>query len=98
MGARAKCHGYRYNLTNTNGIDKVRVYPTIVENGFITIETPDRMQSYTLTSMVGQIVVHKKMANETGRFNIDLHTVQPGTYVIQLTGAESVITRQIIIR
>jgi len=86
------------NLTNTNGIDKVKVYPTIVENGFITIETPDRMQSLVLTSMVGQSVLQKKMANETGRFNIDLHTVQPGTYIMQLTGAESVITRQIIIR
>jgi glucose/arabinose dehydrogenase len=85
------------NLTNA-GIIKTLIYPTIVENGILNIEIAEPVESVQLVSMVGMTVYKQKFSRQNGKIVLQLSSIEAGTYVLQVTGTENVITRQIIIR
>ena len=85
------------NLNNTN-ILQTRVYPTLVENGFITIETNEPLNSIQVVSMLGKVELKKTLNGQHGTFNLQLNQLEAGNYVLHLIGEESVITRQFIIK
>ena len=67
-----------------NNIKTTRVYPTVVTNNQLTIETGNTLHQLNLFTIDGKKVFENKFNNFTGTTNISIPKVASGFYIVQL--------------
>jgi hypothetical protein len=80
----------------------IRIYPTMVENGQVTIETPASINQARLEvyDMNGRRLLAQNWASLQGRQQVSLTGnghLPPGAYIVRLTNEQTVLAKQIII-
>lgn len=85
------------NLNNSD-ILETRVFPTVVENGIINIETNEPLQSIQIISMLGRVELKQVLNGQSGKFNLQVGQLQAGNYVLHLMAEGTLITRKFVIK
>lgn len=85
------------NLSNTD-ITGTKVFPTVVENGFINIETDEPLLSLQVVSMIGKVEMKQSYNGQNGRFRLQVDQLPAGNYVLHLFGQNNVVSRKFVIR
>ncbi|MBC7850431.1 MAG: PQQ-dependent sugar dehydrogenase [Chitinophagaceae bacterium] len=83
---------------NRLGKQSLLVYPTVVENGVLNIESSDLLTAAQIVAVDGRIVFRQNISAQPGTFTLQLQQLEPGNYILQLTGPTTKTSRQIIIR
>lgn len=75
------------------------IYPNPTLDGMVMLEAKDNVKDFTMTvySLIGQHIYSTPIPNLTERRLVDLSFLQNGKYIIKLSNAEIVETKQIII-
>ena len=83
---------YSLNTNEKVDIADVVMYPNPVRS-FLTVELKDqRMQTYTITNLMGQKVAHGQLTNTT----INVDSLESGVYVIEFSSDKKSLSRKFI--
>jgi len=74
-----------------------KVYPTIINNNQLTIETSNTINQLNLFTMDGKKVFENKFNNFTGTTNITLPNVTKGLYIVQLITTQGSLKYKVFI-
>lgn len=80
-----------------NNIKSTRVYPTIVRNHQLTIETGNTLQHLSMFTADGKKVFENKFNNFTGTTNISLPNFTRGLYIVQLITTQGSLKYKVFI-
>jgi hypothetical protein len=80
----------------------IRIYPTVVENGQLTVETPSEVNQAKLElfDMTGRKLMVQNWSQLQGRQQVSIAAnsrLAAGAYIVRLSDAQSVLAKQIII-
>lgn len=72
---------------NGNRKNKIRIYPTVISNGTVTLEVNNLpLRSIKIVSTSGVVVYKNEIRNNINTINLKLPALSRGVYVIELTG------------
>lgn len=80
-----------------NNIDKFKVYPTLVTNGYFTVSSLEIVNLLNIYDVSGQLVKRVNTDNQT-MFNVDVRDMSEGVYYIKVNYENSQRTEKIIIK
>lgn len=89
---------YSAVITTGNGSGIIRIYPTIVSNSIIQVNSDQRIEEMHVYTIQGQQVFAKNLNNSNGFFSVNLPGLQKGTYIVRLRGKSILKTQRIIIQ
>ena len=78
--------------------DGIKIYPTIITNGRLDINSESRLNRVQLFSVAGIPVFSKEMNGAHGYFSVALPALQKGVYIIRLTGPDFQKNQKVIVR
>lgn len=90
---------YSAIITVGNGsASDVKVYPTIINNNILQINSSGHISTLRLYSIQGKEVFSKNFNNSSGYFTVSLPSLQKGMYVVRLTMNGVVRNQRIIVQ
>lgn len=78
--------------------DGIKIYPTIITNRRLDINSESRLNRVQLFSVAGIPVLSKEMNGAKGYFSVALPALQKGMYILRLTGRDFQKNQKVIIR
>jgi hypothetical protein len=80
----------------------IRIYPTMVENGQLTVETPSEINQAKLElfDMTGRKLMVQNWSQLQGRQQVSIAAnsrLAAGAYIVRLSDSQSILAKQIII-
>ncbi|HEX5023926.1 MAG TPA: T9SS type A sorting domain-containing protein, partial [Agriterribacter sp.] len=76
----------------------VKIYPTLISNGRVNINSANRVDKIQLFNASGKLVFSSNMQGANGYFSIALPALQKGVYIIRLTGRDLEKNQKIIVQ
>jgi glucose/arabinose dehydrogenase len=76
----------------------IKIYPTVIDNGIMNIETGTPLYKLQITSANGAMVFRKELNGFTGTTTISLPQYSKGIYIVQLHMNDGIKTEKIIIK
>jgi len=82
---------------SSSGKNGIKIYPTIVRNGILNIETYQPLNKLQLVNSNGAVVFQKDLTGVSGTTAIQLPQLSKGIYFVRVTGNFEVIKEKVVI-
>ena len=84
-------------LNSSNGA-AIKIWPNIISNGLLQVETSETIQQLELINTNGAVVYRQRNLSNTGRFTVNVPSLAAGIYLVRFFVNNNTFQQKIIIQ